>query len=520
MHIVMVAAENGALPGGKVGGIGDVIRDVPHALAAGGDTVTVITPGYQSLSRLPGAVCINSLSVIFDNGLFEVFLYRLENAERDPGITELVLDCAEFAPCGEGNIYCHDGDEPFALDATKFALFCSAVGVAIVSGAVASPDVVHLHDWHTALLLFLRRWHPAFDTLRAIPCVYTIHNLSIQGIRPLRDNPSSLQAWFGELDYPADAIRDPRYPDCVNLMRLGINLADRVHVVSPTYAREILQPSDYAHGFIGGEGLEGDLQAVAADKRLFGILNGCEYAGIDATAPAAPAVIDLALDTLQAWVDDREWIRAAHFHAWRRLQQWRERQRPVRFTAVSIGRLNGQKMHLLREQTHAGQSALADILAYLAEHDGLYLMIGSGDARYEQFMRTLMQQHANFVFLNGFSEALADALYRFGTLFLMPSSFEPCGISQMLAMRAGVPCLVHRTGGLADTVKNGQNGFSFAGRTPRAQARNLVATFKRAHALCVEEPGAWRTICDNARAARFTWDAVVADYRRRLYGES
>ncbi len=137
--------------------------------------------------------------------------------------------------------------------------------------------MIHLHDWHAALLLVLRRYHPAYQRLQQIHCAYTIHNLALQGIRPLLGHASSLAAWYPGLAYESAVLADPRWSNCINLMAVGIRLADAVHAVSPSYAEEILRPSAVtAHGYYVGEGLEIDLRKTQAEGRVFGILDGCE----------------------------------------------------------------------------------------------------------------------------------------------------------------------------------------------------------------------------------------------------
>lgn len=154
------------------------------------------------------------------------------------------------------------------------------------------------------------------------------------------------------------------------------------------------------------------------------------------------------------------------------------------------------------------------MLAHL--NDGVFIILGSGEEFYEHFFTAAMVRHDNFLFLQGFSEDLADALYAGGDLFLMPSSFEPCGISQMLAMRAGTPCIVHEVGGLKDTVENGVNGFSFRGDAPREQAQNMLDCISVA-CTSTGKPATWLSLCRNASSARFSWDEAVLQYQDLLY---
>ena len=192
MHIVMLAAENGALKGGKVGGIGDVIRDVPRALEKCGHRVSVLTPGYQLLARINPSARLSEFTVEFCGVHESLELFaadvssRRDETEGTRGqVNYYIVDHPLFAACGAGSIYCNDLNGPFATDAHKFALFCAAACELLSAGSLGQVDVVHLHDWHAAMFAVLRRFVPAWRDLYRIPLVYTIHNLSLQGVRPL-----------------------------------------------------------------------------------------------------------------------------------------------------------------------------------------------------------------------------------------------------------------------------------------------------------------------------------------------
>jgi starch synthase len=517
MHIVMIAAENGVLKGAKVGGIADVIRDVPRALALRGHRVTVLTPGYQALSKLPNARFQHSLTVEFCGALETLELFQIDTPEEPPEVRHYVLEHPLFGACGAGHVYCHDMYEPFATDASKFALFCHAACCALVTDAFGKADVLHLHDWHAALMLLLRESHSAYHPLHRIPAVFTIHNLSLQGVRPFANNWSSPAHWFPGLKYAKGPLTDPAHHDCINLMRTGINLADKVHVVSPTYAREILLPSHPQQGLTRGEGLEQDLRRIEKAGKLFGIINGCDYTGVKAVGkkPEKKKLIAAANAALEHWVHGCDMIKAAHFHAQQRLLSWAQSKHRDSCVVGSVGRLTLQKVSLLRIETTPGLYAIDAMLQKLDK--GFMIMLGSGDAVCERFMCEVMQRHENFLFLCGYSEELGDLLYRFCDLFLMPSSFEPCGISQMLAMRAGTPPLVHKVGGLADTVHHLQNGFTFEGGNREEQAADMLRVFQDVLALRAEKLPVWQGICGNAAAERFSWDVTVKEYEARLY---
>ena len=518
MKILMVAAENGAFPGGKVGGMGDVIRDVPPALAALGHQVSVIMPGYQYFSTLPGAQQVSELQLRFRGNIERVSLWRVGPEIEQPGVKHWVLEHPLLAPQEPGRIYCDDGPgRPFASDASKFALFCAAVLQAISSRRLEFPDVIHLHDWHTALVAVLARYDKSFQLMPAIPMVYTIHNLALQGIRPFSGDESSLEAWYGPMDYPVDSLRDPRYPDCFNAARAAINLCHRVHAVSPTYVREIQQPDPAGDAAGGGAGLEADLRRAAEQGRLVGILNGCEYPADSAPVLPFSQFIDLARERVMHWLGKSAAVLPSEFVALRKLDQWQADggKRPG-LLLTSVGRITSQKVGLLLRRMQDGRSALMHLLDVL-DDEGVFILLGSGDQELEHELAAVSATRENFLFLRGYSEPLSDQLYAGGDLFVMPSSFEPCGISQMLAMRAGQPCLVHAVGGLADTVADGENGFSFGGTSIEEEAEQMLVRFGEVLTLKREQPARWQEVCAAAAAARFPWDEVAKAYVKQLY---
>ncbi len=516
----MLAAENDALPKAKVGGIGDVLRDLPPALVELGCRVTVIIPGYGHLSAQPGAQALATFPVSFAGSTRQVVLYSVPTR---PGyaasvqVRHWVVEHPLFSLCGPGHLYCDDPPgRPFARDATKFAFFCAAAAELLVQGHCEMPEVIHLHDWHTAFFLLLRRCRSRYWPLQSVRCVFTIHNLALQGVRPLDDDPSSLAKWFPDVNYPHALVADPRWPQCMNPMATAIRLADAVHTVSPSYAREILHPSDVeARGYYGGEGLERDLMQAQAQDRLHGILNGCNYADNYPVDWHWSDVVQLLNRQILAWVGRSAQVASCHFIALNQLNRWRTRRPETVMT--SIGRLTSQKFRLLIQPCTDGRSALEHLLDGLGEQ-GVLILLGQGDPEYRQFFTEIAGQRGNFLFLYGYSDTVSQALYHCGDLFLMPSSFEPCGISQMLAMRAGQPCLVRDVGGLHDTVSHGVNGFVFSGDSLSEQAEHLVMTVHEALKLRRNYPERWHDIVHNAAAARFLWSDSAQAYIKQLYG--
>lgn len=516
-HICMLAAENDAIPGAKVGGIGDVIRDLPRALARESATVSVIIPAYGAFHELAGASRVAEFPLHFRGCNEHVELYELNNSETDvPGVRTLVLHHANFAVCGKGHVYCDDSDgQPFATDASKFALFSQAALCAIADGHLGDIDVLHLHDWHTGYAAILRAFDPAFKFLQAIPCVFSIHNLALQGIRPLADQDSSLQAWFPDLDYDPAAVADPRWPHCVNPMVAGIRLANRVHTVSPAYAHEIVQANDPERGFHGGEGLQDDIERVANDGRLLGIINGIDYdKDPSPRLDWSDFMRKISQQILAAMVSVPS-MRGIDYVAHQRALEWQTSVRPTHIL-TSVGRLTSQKMSLLLNPLESGKTALESILDSIADR-GLFLMLGSGDAKLEQQCLALAQRYPNFLFINFYSQVLSELLFENGDLFIMPSSFEPCGISQMLAMRCGQPCLVHAVGGLVDTVQDNIDGFQFYGNTSADQSRAMLQRLQSVLSVREHKADAYNRVAKAARKQRFYWSNSARRYLLELY---
>jgi starch synthase len=296
---------------------------------------------------------------------------------------------------------------------------------------------------------------------------------------------------------------------------VAIRLADGLNTVSTAYAREILEPSAPERGYSGGEGLQADLKKAAANGRLAGILNGCNYPDKRLRRPGWGRLLAAMRAEVTRWIAGETQMASAHYFADRQLAKLSARRPDALLT--SVGRIAGQKSRLFREQAADGRNALEGILAKLGA-GGLFVMLGNGEPEYEKFLAETAATHANFIFLRGYSDGLAQQLYAGGDLFLMPSSFEPGGISQMLAMRAGQLCVVHGVGGLKDTVTDNVNGFVFDGLTSRDQASNFVARVTAALELRKFSAQRWRQMQQAAAAMRFDWNSSAAAYEQELYG--
>lgn len=524
MNILMVAAENDAVANCKVGGIGDVIRDIPAALNQQGCNISVVTPSYGFLHTDASAQQTGSVHFRFSGKVEYADIYRIRARKGAfEHAAHYVIDHPLFLHRNpekdKYDIYSDDPPgRPFATDAIKFACFNAAVAAAVEEQLFGELNILHLHDWHAAFLLILRNFSPENKILRSLRTVYTIHNLALQGVRPLSGDPSSLENWYPHINFgaeiPAD-LKDPRWPDCINPMAIGIRMADAVHAVSPSYAQEILEPSRPPQ-FFGGEGLEADLRNAQAENRLHGILNGCEYPEAQAQKSGTAELINRLREETALRIAQRPALSLADSIAFQRLEKLKSARTKPAFIATSISRIVDQKMLLLQANGSDGLSGLEKILQTIGSK-GLYILLGTGDRSLEAFLAEKAALHSNLLFLNYYSNRAAQDLYASGDLFLMPSSFEPCGIGQMLAMRDGQPCLVNRTGGLRDTVQPGSNGFGFEGDTSEQQVDNMSEALRSALKLRTENSNDWKKICTAAANTRFLWSDSAQQYIEKLY---
>ena len=439
-------------------------------------------------------------------------MYEVKPKKTFENIHHYVIHHPEIEAGGIADIYHDDPEEPFFTDAIKYFIFNTAVAAAIKQGAFGKIDIVHLHDWHSSLLLFLRAYHPQYKLLKDIRFVYSIHNLAIQGIRPFSDNYSSIRNWFPDLAINVTQLMDYRYTDCINLMAVGIRLADAVHTVSPSYKTDVMLPSSPPE-FIGGEGLEKDLKQADKEGRLFGILNGCNYKNVNVEAKGM--IYRNTVKALFQWLQDETKKYKSDFlaHTGEKIMNYIMGDRP-KFITASVARLTEQKFYFFKRSPEA----FVQILKKLEKVNGIFMLLGTGAPEYEELFRKMSYEHHNFIFTNGQSESLIDSMYLESDLYFMPSLFEPCGISQMLAMRNGVPCLVHHTGGLKDTVDPFKTGFAFDGATYDEKIENMLNAFDDALNMFENDKATWKKIQTAAKRKRFTWKKSVDKYYENLYG--
>jgi starch synthase len=467
MKILFVAAE--ATPLAKVGGLGEVVGSLPKSLHQLGHDVRLVIPRYgiMDTERYPMTSVIDNISVRTMKVTKSVALRVTEIAEN---IKTYLVDSDDFANSCE--VYGKN-------DLQRFLLFCRAV-VEVLPELNWQPEIVHCHDWHTALIPW---WLKKDDNEYAL--VLTIHNLAYQGAF----DDSFLSASGLEECWRARSLGVPE--PALNFMAQGILWADMVTTVSETYAKEIMTP-EY------GNGLDQILR-YRGDK-ILGIVNGIDYDEYDpATDPLIPANYDSS--TLGRRTTNKMILQEKA-----KLPQ--NAQTPV---IGMVSRLDEQKgMDILFEGL---DSLLEDI-------DVQLVILGIGRELYHDLLIKAADEHPKQVatFLT-FDDALSHLIYAGCDMFLMPSRFEPCGLGQLVAMRYGAVPVVRRTGGLADTVQdltrdfNEGTGFVFQDYEPRA----MLATIRRALEAYHEHKGAWHEVMRRIMALDFSWRSSAKKYESVYY---
>ena len=469
---IAVCASEGA-PYAKSGGLGDVMEALPAALSRiEGNEVALFLPFYNKIKT--NAAYTTELVAQFrvQLGWRQQYAGVMKLTNRADKVQVYFIDNEYYFGGRTGAIY---GDMD---DGERFAFFSRAcLDAMAVLGFI--PDVIQCNDWQCAPIpVYLKAlYHESFPNTR---CMYTIHNIEYQGW--------ANAAFFDDvLGLPWEYRNTLDMNNSVNVMKGAIETADLVTTVSETYARELMYPY-YAHGLDG-------ILANAAWK-LTGITNGIDTNTFNPeTDKALPAHYNA-----ETFEEGKAKVKAA-------LQE--EVGLPVKPDVplmVMVTRLAG----------HKG----LDLLCYIArrllwEEDCQLLILGTGEAQYETFFKELQEQFPEQVAAKiTFNLGLAARIYAGGDIYLMPSKSEPCGLSQMNAMRYGTVPVVHATGGLKDTVppcdENGEGGLGFTFQSYNAD--DFLAAIKRALALYNEQPENWKALIKKEMEMDFSWDVPAGRY--------
>ena len=516
MHLLMIAAECKGLA--KVGGLADVVHDLSTALVSQGQKVHILLPGYD---LIPQAPTMANLHIPFGARTWSVEIQK----QTIGGSEVMLVRSPEFFSGTDGVVYVNSaasGKGPFEDDARRFAFFSTCAAYCLEDlPELSTVDIIHCHDWHSGLVPVLTRMSGRFPQSARKPILFTIHNLDYQGQRPLFDGGpspfSSFSDWFPDdvhtiLSHPDSGVLiDPKVPTCINPLRAAINLADHVSTVSPNYAQEITRPDDSDSGFLGGRGLEHDLLSKEVTGSLHGILNGIFYNEHDPGLLVPPFDRDRP-----AWWDGKkqhkETLRqqiqsfsgtteSCNLIALDNSQQFSEV--PL---AVAVTRVVQQKVRLLLEPLEDSRS----LLHHLAQLNLNILVLGTGDLAAE--LAAIGDPLPNCCFLQRFDSTLANFIYAGGDIFLMPSDFEPCGISQMIAMRYGTVPVATAVGGLADTITNNETGITVPVGSRLQTARDYYEATKQISSICNTDIQGFHRLQESSMAQRFPWELAANKY--------
>lgn len=479
----MVAAE--ASPLVKTGGLADAVAGLAGALAGLGHDVRLLIPAYR---RIPDAGWrLEPEAALAPAALAGSGLLRTELPPS--GVCTWLVDHPAFGERA-GNPYVDTSGRDYADNDVRFDRL-SRVASLLAGGRAGldwRPDVVHAHDWHAGLTpvrMLLERV--------AVPIVFTVHNLAYQGLFPEASlERLALPRWL----WHPDALE---YYGRLSFMKGGLNFADRLSTVSPTFAREMLTATY-------GEGLEGVIRRREAD--LKGILNGLDQAEWNPETDPHIAV-NYSRRDLGGKRADRAAVR-------RRVGL---PERADRLLVAMVGRLAAQK----------GVDLVLSALPRLLEMPLQIAVLGSGERVYEEALnRAAAEQRERLSVTVGYDEALAHQLEAGADLLLMPSRYEPCGLAQMQSMRYGTVPVVRGCGGLLDTVVDADAGALAQGTATGfvfgpATAPALVDAVRRAVALQRERPQ-WEALMRAGMRCDFSWrrsaEEYLALYREALAGRA
>jgi starch synthase len=459
VKVLFAAAE--ALPYFRTGGLADVARSLPDSLGGVGVDVRIIHPMYrETAARLPVDLPADAeLPVRWRH--HEVPTRFLLHEGGDGHADGVLVEAPAF----------FDTEHPYGAPATdplalgrRFAFFCRAV---VAYARSWGADLIHLNDWQTGLV-------PAYALVDGLetPSLFAIHNLAYQGNFP----PELL----GQVDLPYDLYRTENgleFYRLASFMKAGIALADRLVTVSPNYATEIRTP-EYGAGFDG--------LLRFRRRALHGILNG----------------IDAAL-----WNPGRDPLLTARYNSKNLTGKDAVRAALLEENQLEDG---GPLLVMVTRLVHQkGVDLVLNILPELLERGARVIILGDGEPAFsEDLARAEASAPHRVAALHGFDERIAHNVYAGGDFFLMPSRYEPCGLGQMIAQRYGTPPIVRATGGLADTVADGQTGFTFCDPTPQAALRTITRAMDHWRAR------GWDALRRRCMRLDWSWDRSATLYEQ------
>ena len=473
--VLFVASE--CVPFIKTGGLADVVGSLPKYFNKDEFDVRVILPKYQCMRE------------DFKHQLQYVTHFYMELNWRQQYVGVLHLEYEGIHYYFIDNEYYFSGPRPYGNiheDIEKFAFF-SRAALSALPLINFQPDIVHCHDWQTGLIpVYLKDKFHEGQFFANMKSIMTIHNLKFQGIWDVK----AVKDITGLPPYYFTPDKLEAYGDA-NYLKGGIVYADAVTTVSNTYAEEIKMP-------FYGENLDGLMRARS--NCLYGIVNGIDYNEYNPeTDPFIPQHYN-ARTFRKEKVKNKRALQ----------QELGLEQNDGKFMVGIVSRLTDQK----------GFDLIACMMDEMCQQDIQFVVLGTGEEKYENMFRHFAWKYPGKVSANIFySEALSHKIYAACDAFLMPSLFEPCGLSQLMSLRYGTIPIVRETGGLKDTVwpyneyEVTGTGFSFA----NYNAHEMFNTLKYAMYVYYEKKRDWNKLIDRAMAADFSWNTSARKYEELYY---
>lgn len=466
MKVLYCASE--ALPFSATGGLADVAGSLPKTLRARKIDCRVVLPLYDSITaELKGQMkFLTSISVpvawrrqycgVFEAKIGDVTYYLIDN---------------QYYFKREGGIYGHFDD------AERFSFFSRAV-LEMLQYIDFKPDIIHANDWQTALVpVYYRLFYASNEWYAGIKTIFTIHNIQYQG----KYGMEILEDVFGIPSYSLSLLEQD---NCVNLMKGAIECANAVTTVSPTYAQEILDPW-FSHG----------LHPILRERswKLSGILNGIDT------------------DSYNPETDPDIYVKYSKKNKEKKTENKLSLQQRLGLEESLDISLVGMVTRLV---AHKGLDLVKDGIDNVMKYSNTqFVILGSGDLEYENHFKWIQEKYpGRFVFCIGFVPELSRKIYAGADILLMPSMFEPCGLSQMIALRYGTIPVVRETGGLKDSIQdsgdNEGNGFTFQ----TYSTSDMLHSLHRAIYACGNDKKGWRVLTARAMACDFSWNKSAGEY--------
>jgi starch synthase len=474
LNILYVSPE--AHPFAKTGGLGDVSAALPLALKQQSHDVRVILPKYRSVGQSKRSIKPMGLTVAVPVGP-KVKSGKLHEGRLNRTVPVYFVGQDDYFD-REG--FYGDAEGEFPDNAERFIFFARAV-LEACKALDFQPDIIHCNDWQTGLIpCYLKTLYasdPFFENTRS---VFSIHNLGYQG------NFDKRYLRMAHLPRKVFTQEGVEFYDCFSFMKAGLVYADRLVTVSKTYSKEILTPEN-------GFGMDGVLRHH--QNKLVGILNGADYGEWD---PQTDSNLKTRYGP-KSLKGKRECKKSLA----RKLSLKLTEQTPL---LCMVTRLSPQK----------GIDLMVQRFAEIMEQNVALVILGSGDKRYETFFKEQNKKYSKrFRFIQGFHEKLAHQIIAGSDVLLMPSLYEPCGLTQMYALRYGTVPVVRRIGGLADTVKAFQPGKNTGTGflLKPSKASEWAPLIQKALAYYPRKK-VWRRLMLNGMKQDFSWSQAVKHYER------